>query len=214
MVRLHYDPGTISLAPHIVLNELKLSFEPVRVAIADNSLHNYKTPEFIRVSPAGLVPVLEVEGEVLTESMAISLYLVRRERNMMLLPAAGTLAEARVLEWIAWLATGVHRSIGAYFRPEHLAEDDGTRQRLREFARTHMAYHAQRIEEGIASVGRYATGADFTLVDAFLLVYYRWFQLIGLDMMRWPRWRKVTRNSLEREAVCVTLSTEEITFAV
>lgn len=43
MLRLYYAPGTISLAPHIILNELNLCFELVRVEVADNRLKNYKT---------------------------------------------------------------------------------------------------------------------------------------------------------------------------
>lgn len=214
MLRLYYAPGTISLAPHIILNELNLCFEPVRVEVADNRLKNYKTSDFIKINPTGLVPVLAIDGATLTESLAIALHLVGREKNNTLLPKSGTWDEAKAMEWLAWLATSAHRTIGAYFRPEHLADDEQTQQRLRKYALKHMKEQALYIERRIAHDGKYATGSNFTLVDAFLLVYYRWFQVIGLPVEEQPNWRRVTESCLARQSVQKTLLTEGIAVSV
>jgi glutathione S-transferase len=58
------------------------------------------TPEFLRMSPRGQIPVL-IDGEdVVWDSMAILVYLARRYGGEAWLPA-GPLAESRVMQWLA-----------------------------------------------------------------------------------------------------------------
>lgn len=212
MWNYYYAPGTISLAPHIVLHELGATFNPVRVAVADNIWRNYATPEFLKISPDGLVPVLDTGEFVLTESLAISLHLAYRKKIPDLIPALETLEGAKSLEYLSWLVTQAHRVIGAYFRPEHLTEDRTLHASLHQSASRQMGALALYIESRLPSQSNYATGATFTLVDAFLLVYHRWVQTCGVNMHHLPNWKRITRNALRREAVCKALATEGITL--
>ncbi len=54
---------------------------------------------FLAISPRGLIPVLEDEGEVIADSMAILIYLARRYAPQWL--ATTPVAEARMMEWLA-----------------------------------------------------------------------------------------------------------------
>lgn len=73
-MRLYYAPGTCSLSPHIVLRELELEFELVKV---DNrSKRTADGRDFLTINPKGYVAALELDdGEVLTEGPAIVQYL-------------------------------------------------------------------------------------------------------------------------------------------
>jgi glutathione S-transferase len=65
-----------------------------------DSLHGEtREAPFRAISPRGLIPVLEDQGERIADSMAILVYLARRYAPKWL--PAGPLAMARVMEWLA-----------------------------------------------------------------------------------------------------------------
>ncbi|WP_299687234.1 glutathione S-transferase family protein [uncultured Tateyamaria sp.] len=74
MITLHHCPQTRSMRTLWLLHELDIEF---RVAIHpfDKSL---RRPEFLTVSPAGRVPALEIDGERMFETGAITQYLCER----------------------------------------------------------------------------------------------------------------------------------------
>ena len=57
-----------------------------------------RQPPFLAISPRGLIPVLEDEGAVIHDSMAILVYLARCYAPQWL--ATTTLGEARIMEWV------------------------------------------------------------------------------------------------------------------
>ena len=70
-MKLYYAPGTCSLSPHIVLRELDLPFDLIRV---DNRAKRTEdSRDFLAINPKGYVAALEIDGgQVLTEGPAIS----------------------------------------------------------------------------------------------------------------------------------------------
>lgn len=66
---------------------------------------NTKTPSFLAVNPMGQVPAIDDDGLVLTESLAILLYLAKKHGGPL---APNDLAEeGRMLQWLFWGATAV-----------------------------------------------------------------------------------------------------------
>src|SRR5579862_8775395 len=99
MMKLYYSPGACSMAPHILLEEIGVPYEAVRVAIAEGKT---RSPEYLAINPKGRVPALfTAEGEILTEVPAISCYLAEHSPGVRLLPQGG-LPLARCLEWFNW----------------------------------------------------------------------------------------------------------------
>jgi glutathione S-transferase len=68
MYRLHYFPGNASLAPHMLLRELGADFELVLV---DRTTDAHRSAAYRVLNPKGVIPTLEHDGWVLTESAAI-----------------------------------------------------------------------------------------------------------------------------------------------
>ncbi|PYE87545.1 glutathione S-transferase N-terminal domain-containing protein [Phyllobacterium leguminum] len=207
---LYYSPGTISLASHILLRETGLPFSAARVRVAQNKHRNYRTPEFLAVNPRGLVPVLVVGQETITESVAIALYLAETTEGQSLLPPMGTFDRVRALEWLAWLATAVHRVIGGYYRPEHVVEEPIAASEVQAFAKAQFQRYCEEIEAKIVEGSHYILGDRYSLVDPFLLVYYRWGAQMGLDMRSLRRWSSLAERMLERPAVTEALQAEGI----
>ena len=78
--------------------EFGLEFEHVPLAAYDPVL---KTDDFLRLNPAGAVPVI-VDGDfALAESMAINLYLAKKHGTPGLYPATSE-GEAEVWRWSLW----------------------------------------------------------------------------------------------------------------
>jgi glutathione S-transferase len=105
MLALYFSPGSSSMAVHIALHEVGASFESMLVSLAKK---DQDRPEFRAINPEGKVPVLLIDGRVLTETAGILFYLARRFPAAGLLPQGDIEAEARVVSWMSFLASTIH----------------------------------------------------------------------------------------------------------
>ena len=105
MLTLYFAPGSSSMAPHIALHETGASFEAKPLSLAKKDT---RTPEFLAINPNGKVPVLLVDGRVLTEVAGILFYLARTFPAAGLLPQGDAEAEAQVVSWMSFIASTIH----------------------------------------------------------------------------------------------------------
>lgn len=96
MIRLHHSPQTRSMRTLWLLGELGVPFEVVSYPF-DETLQR---PEFRALSPAARVPALEIEGEVMFESGAITEYLCERFSPDGLGRSPGS---PERMEWLTWV---------------------------------------------------------------------------------------------------------------
>ena len=210
--RLFYSPGACSLAPHIVLEEMGVPFEPVRVVIAEGG---NRTPEYLALNPRGRVPALTWrEGDhekVLTEAMAIMVWLSMRHPQVGLLPAPRTESFVRALEWMGWLGSTMHQAgVRTVFRPERFTKDAASAPAIAEQGRETIHVGYEDIERRLTGKA-FALDEKFSAIDAYLLVFYRWGNRCGLAMrddfpnyarvMDEVRLRHAVRRVIEREGV-------------
>ncbi len=104
MLTLYLAPGSSSMAAHIALHEVGAAFETRQVSLARRET---RTPEFLRLNPAGQVPLLVTPEGTLTEVAAILFWLARRHPAAGLLPG-DAMGEARAVSWMSFLAATVH----------------------------------------------------------------------------------------------------------
>ena len=102
MIRLHHVPFSRSFRVLWLLEELGLDFEVVQYSITDGSL---RAPDFLAKSPAGRVPALDMDGEVIFESGAILQTLCERHTDAGLAPRAGHPDRVRFLEILGFAET-------------------------------------------------------------------------------------------------------------
>lgn len=105
MLTLYFAPGSSSMAPHIALHEIGIPFETHALSLAEKQT---RTPDFLKVNPAGKVPVLVIDGRPLIEVAGILFYLARRHPEAGLLPVGDIEAEAQAVSWMSYLASAVH----------------------------------------------------------------------------------------------------------
>jgi glutathione S-transferase len=120
-MKLYYSPGACSLAVHIVLREMGAKFDLDKVDIP-----NKKTADggdYWQVNPKGYVPALRLDDDsVLTEVGVVCQYLADQKPDAGLAPAYGTKERYRLMEWLNFTATEVHKQLGALFNPKMTPE--------------------------------------------------------------------------------------------
>lgn len=105
MLTLYFAPGSSSFAAHIALHEVGADFEARPMSFKRNDT---RSPEFLKINPAGKVPTLLIDGRVLTEVAGILFYLARRFPEARLLPQDDIEAEAQAISWMSFIASTLH----------------------------------------------------------------------------------------------------------
>jgi glutathione S-transferase len=105
MLTLYFAPGSSSMAVHIALHEIGVSFEARPMSFKNRDM---RAPEFLILNPEGKVPVLLIDGHPLTEVAAILFYLAKRFPHAELLPDDDAEAEAQALSWMSFIASTLH----------------------------------------------------------------------------------------------------------
>lgn len=176
-MKLYMFPGACSLSPHIVLRELGVPFELERVD--PRAGRTASGEDYEAVSPLGYVPALRADdGQVLTEGVVIVQYLADRKPEANLAPSAGTLERYRLMEWLNFVATELHKGFSPLFDPS-LPEPMRAATLDRLGARL---AHVDRHLDG----RQYLLGDGFTVADAYLFTITTWLPHAKLDVATWP----------------------------
>lgn len=177
MYQLYYYPGNANLAPHILLEEIGADYQLVLV---DRSKNEQKSAAYLKLNPAGRIPVL-IDGDlVLYESAAICLHLADRHAAAGLAPALGSAERAQFYKWLMYLTNTVQAEMLFYFYPERLADDAAAAAQVKAHAERRVGDMMDLIEAALAAgTGPYLLGAHYRAVDAYLLMLCRWTRNMG-----------------------------------
>lgn len=197
-MKLYYAQGACSQAPHILLHELGLSHESVRVDLRAHKLEDGR--DYYEVNTKGSVPALELDnGEVLTENAVILQYLGDRSGLGAVLPAIGNFRRYRVLEWVNFITTELHKGFGPLFSPDISDE-------TRAFVTSNLIKKLDHIDRELGD-GPYLLGDELTLPDPYLFVITSWAdKFLGLD--KWPNLKAFRERMLKRDSVRQVLKAE------
>jgi len=190
-MKLYYSPGACSQAPHILLHEIGLSHEAERVDLKAKTVESGGS--YLDINPKGAVPALELDsGDVLTENAVILQYLGDRSSAGEVLPPLGNFRRYRVLEWVNFITTELHKSFAPLFSPDAGSE-------TKTFFRHHIAKKLDYVE-GRLGDGPFLCGDTLTLGDPYLFVITGWAdKMIGLN--NWPKLTAFRERMLERPSV-------------
>ena len=198
-MKLYYATGACSLTPHIVSRESDLNIDLIRV---DTKSHlTEQGVDFYTINPKGSVPCLQLnDGQLLTEGPIICQYLADQANNTQLMPAAGTLARYRVMEWQNYITSELHKSFSPLFNPNAGAE---TKALFAEQLKAKFAWLSSKLENTA-----YLTGDDFTAADAYLFVVTNWSKFVGLDLSHLDALQAFMQRVAARPAVQMALKAE------
>jgi len=167
---LHASAGSCSLAPHIVLEEIG---KPFSLAMISTDRGDARTAEFKKINPKGRVPVLVDGAFLLTEAPAILLHLAQTSPQADLMPQ-GHDGLIRAVEWFNWLSGTVHAvAVRMIWRADYFTADAGRTEPVKDKGVEHLAAAHALIEERMRGK-TWVVGDNYSVVDPYLLVFYRW----------------------------------------
>ena len=177
MLRLHYAPRTISVAIAIVLEELDIPHEAIRVdfATAEQTKEDYR-----QINPKGRVPALETPDGILTETPAIIEYIAPQ------LVPDDAFAAAKMRELISYLNATMHPHHAHGVRGERWADEESSLADMKRKVPERMADCCVHLEEYLPSLP-FKTGTLEVLSDAYLYVVLMWLPGDGVDISHFPR---------------------------
>ncbi|HET9693363.1 MAG TPA: glutathione transferase GstA [Steroidobacteraceae bacterium] len=197
-MKLYYTPGACSQAPHIAIQELGLAYEAVKVDLVKHTLPDGS--DYRAINPKGYVPTLELgDGTRLTEASVILQYLADLKPGQ-LAPDFGTMARWRLMEWLAFIATEIHKGFGPLWNPKTPAD---VRERTVQALGNRFGFVARTLEKQ-----PYLTGNEFSIADAYLFVVLNWSGLHKVDLTPWPALQQFQARVAARPAVQATLKLE------
>lgn len=166
------------MAPHILLQELGVSFEKVLV---DTSTGAHRSETYRRLNPNGLIPTL-VDGDlVLYETAAICLHLCDTHPEAGLAPALGTVERAHFYKWLIWLTNTLQSTLIIYFYTDRWMNPGNSAgvAELKSHAEAKVGLMLDQLDAELARLEKihgqpWLLGATYSAVDIYALTLCRW----------------------------------------
>lgn len=175
-MKLYYSPGACSLSPHIVAREAGIPLELVKVDLAKHKTE--KGGDYYAINPRGYVPLLELDdGARLLEGQVLVQFLADKAPASGLLPPAGTMERVRVQEWLAHIATELHKQFHWLFH--------GGPPEIQKAQREKIAERLSELNRHLAS-RPYLAGERFTVADAYAFTIINWCGNVNIDLAPYP----------------------------
>lgn len=198
-MKLYFSPGACSLSPHIVLQEAGLKFSLEKVDLS--SKKTASGLDFYTINPKGAVPTLQLDdGQVLTEGPAVVQYLADLVPAKRLAPVAGSMERYRLMEWLNFISTEMHKGFSPLFNPG--MPDEGKKITMDRLL-TRFDYLASKL-----AASDYLLGNDFSVADAYLFTILRWSAHFDIKLDRWPNIDAYFKRVEQRPAVQAALAAE------
>ena len=176
-MKLYYSPGACSLSPHIALLEAGLPYDLVKVDLRAKKLEN--GDDFLKVNPKGQVPALALDsGELITEGPVIVQMIADKAAGKNLAPARDSTERYKLLEWLNFITTELHKNFGPMFSPV-LADE------AKAFFKDRVMAKFKYIDSQLT--GRdYLMGNHFTVADGYLFTMLSWADRMKFDLTEMP----------------------------
>lgn len=192
---LYYGPNTCATVPYITLTEAGADFEAraINTRNGDN-----RKPEFLKLNPKHKVPVLIIDGEPLTENVAIQIWIHRQFPQAKLLPSDPR-QEIKAISLMAFCASGIHPHLTPNARPQNYCDLPGSEESVKRVANKLLFEDFKVIEDLLA--GREWFFPHFTACDAYFFWCFRRAASFKLDLSGFPNCTRHFERMLERPSV-------------
>jgi glutathione S-transferase len=175
--------------------ELGLDYEHIKVDFATGET---RTPAHLALNPNGHIPVIDEDGFVLWESMAINLYLAKKHSLGRLYPSRLE-DEARAWQWSFWGMTEVERPVlTALFNRAILPEDK--RDAAAADAAERTLGQPLKVLDSVLGRSTNLLGDNFTVADLNVASILSWARPANIDVAPFPKVAEWLKNCAERPA--------------
>jgi glutathione S-transferase len=174
-MKLYEFAPTRSIRARWTLQELGIDFEAIPI---DLLAGEHRSPAFLKINPAGKLPVL-VDGDmVLTESIAIVLYLAEKYREKGLIPA-DLQQRAQLMRWLLFTTTELEQPLWRIARHTRLYPEEKRLPAELVLAREDFVAMARVLDEHMRD-RQYVVGDAVTIADFVLAYTLDWATMVRL----------------------------------
>ncbi|MEO6968592.1 MAG: glutathione binding-like protein [Rhodanobacteraceae bacterium] len=173
-MKLYYTPGACSMSDHIALEWIGKPYTAQKM-----TKEGIKTPEYLKLNPAGAVPVFELDGWTLTQNAAILNYLADAYPDAKLGGDGTPKGRAEVNRWLAFLNADVHPTFHPLFGSIGYLGDEAAKK-ASDAARKKLRGYFERADKQLA--GRDWLAGSRSIADPYLFVVLRWAKAMGVDL--------------------------------
>lgn len=173
---LCYAPQTCATVPFITLTEAGADFDLQNLNSRSGQL---KSPEFLRLNPKHKVPVLIIDGDALTENLAIQVWIARHYPAARLLPTDPML-EIKAISLMSFFGSGIHPHLTPNARPENYCDLPGSAENVKKVGNKLLFEDFAVVENMLA--GRAWFFDHFTAPDAYFFWCFRRAISFKLDL--------------------------------
>lgn len=193
MLKLYGTSKSRSARALWALDELGLKYEHVPVEVA-----KAKSPENLKLNPNGHIPVLEDDGKIFWESMAINLYLAAKYGKAPLWPESHE-DRGHAVQWSFWGMIEAEPHLITILRNRMLLPPEQRNEEAAVAAVTAVQGPLKVLDAALK--GRdYLLGKDFTIADLNLSGVMSFAMFVKLDMTATPAAQAWLQKCLGREA--------------
>ena len=132
---------------------------------------------YLDINPKGYVPAVQLDdGTVLTEAQVVLQYLGDQHPDRGLTPTAGTAERYKLQEWLSFVSTELHKTMGSFFNPKQTPE---WRQVMTGLLGLRLDWLEKHLE------GREFVLGEFSVADAYLFTVLNWAGRAKFDLSPW-----------------------------
>jgi len=203
-VQLYMAPGTCARVSSICLEQAGQDFESVLIRFMRGE---HKSPDYKKLNPTGKVPTLVIDGEALTENVAIISFLNERFPDARLMPeTTDALSRARQLADVSFCSATLHPIVTRIRMPHFFASKDAA-QSIWERGCDAITEFFGLIESRLVDQDWWY-GGQWSAMDAYL--YWVFWRVEGadFDVTPFPQFKDHANRMEERPAVQRALTRE------
>jgi glutathione S-transferase len=175
--------------------ELGLDYEHIKVDFATGET---RQPAHLALNPNGHVPVIDDDGFILWESMAINLYLARKYGTGGLYPSHAD-DEARAWQWSFWGITEIERPLLTALLNRAFYPESQRDAATADAAEKTLAQPLGVLDGALGSTP-YLLGDKFTVADLNPASVLAWARPARIDLSAFPKVAEWLKNCAERPA--------------
>lgn len=199
MYTLFYSPGSASMAPHAMLEEIGAKYALKRV---DISADKPRDPEYLKLNPLGRVPTLAIAGgETIYESVAITMYLADRHPEAEMAPAVTDPLRAPYYQWLAHLTNTLQEAYLLFFYPDRNTTRPEQAPGIKDKALTRIDGVWSNLDQALGRRGPYLLGERCSAADIYMHMLYTWYEPPGTLATRFANVKRCMDLVAERPAV-------------
>ena len=197
------------MAPHFMLEELNVEFELIKV---DRKSNEQKSKDYLVLNPAGRIPTLIDNGQVIFESPAICIHLAESNPQANLIPAIGSPNRALFFQWMMYLTNTVQAELMIYFYPQKHTADEQSIAGM-------VAVQEKRITEMLALLDHELEGKDYLVGDSisacdfFLFMLAVWADEFKKPPLAFTNLSRYLRKLAQHESIIQVCKKEGLSLA-